>query len=69
MNILQPKFIIFFVWMLIVPAGVAYFGGYDTNLDFLFFMKALGIAWVATIVYFLIEKRRFKNQSGTSNPS
>jgi hypothetical protein len=46
--------------MLIVPASIAYFGGFDTTLDFLFFMKALGIAWVSTIVYFLIEKRMLK---------
>jgi hypothetical protein len=46
--------------MLIVPASVAYFGGFDTKVDFLFFMKALGIAWVSTILYFLYEKRKLK---------
>lgn len=56
-RILQPKYLIFFVWMLIIPALISFFGGWDTNVDYLFFLKAFAIALLSTVVYFLIDRR------------
>jgi len=56
-RILQPKYVFFFVWMLVIPGAIAYFGGWDTTLNYLFFLKAFAIAIFATVAYYLIEKQ------------
>jgi len=56
MKILQPRYIIFFLVMLIVPAGISYLAGFDTNVDYLFFLKALSIAFFITVLYYLLIK-------------
>ncbi len=56
MKILQTRFIIFFIVMLIVPAAVSYLGGWDRNVDYLFVLKAFSIAFFMTVLYFLMVK-------------
>ncbi len=62
MKFLQPRFFIFFLVMLIVPAGISYLAGFDTNLNYLFVLKAVSIAFFLTVLYYLL----IKNASGIS---
>lgn len=57
MKITQPKYLFFFAWMCIIPAAIAYFGGWDTTLNYLFFLKAFAIAFFSTVTYYLVEKQ------------
>jgi len=56
MKILQTRYLIFFLVMLIVPGTVSYFGGWDRNIDYLFFLKAFSIAFFITVLYYLLVK-------------
>ena len=56
MKILQTRFLIFFVVMLIVPAAISYVGGWDTHVDYLFVIKAFSIAFFMTVLYYLMVK-------------
>jgi len=56
MKILQVRFLIFFMVMLVVPAAVSYLGGWDRNVDYLFVLKAFSIAFFMTVLYFLLVK-------------
>ena len=56
MEILKTRFIIFFLVMLILPAGISYLAGWDRNVDSLFFVRAFGIAFFLTVFYFLWMK-------------
>lgn len=58
MKILQPRFLIFFFVVLVVPPLVSYLGGWDRTLDYLFFLKAFAIAFFLTVAYYLITKRQ-----------
>lgn len=44
--------------MLVIPASISYFAGWDTQIDYLFFLRAFAIAFCSTVVYYLLEKRR-----------
>ncbi len=56
MKIFQTRYLIFFLVMLIVPGTISYFGGWDTNLDGLFVLKAFSIACFMTVLYYLLLK-------------
>ena len=56
MKILQQRYIIFFLVMLILPAGISYLAGFDTNVNYLFFLKAFSIAFFITVLYYLLVK-------------
>ncbi|HQT24540.1 MAG: hypothetical protein B7X86_15790 [Sphingobacteriales bacterium 17-39-43] len=56
MKILQARFLIFFLVMLIVPAAVSYLGGWDRSVDYLFILKAFSIAFFMTVLYYLMVK-------------
>ncbi len=56
MNILQPRYYIFFLVMLILPAAFSYLAGYDRNFDYLFVLKAFSIAFFITVLYYLMVK-------------
>ena len=56
MKILQRRYFIFFLVMLILPAGISYLAGLDTNVDYLFFLKAFAIAFFLTVLYYLMVK-------------
>ncbi|WP_276345512.1 hypothetical protein [Daejeonella sp. JGW-45] len=56
MKIYQPRFVIFFLVMLIVPGMISYIGGWDTKLDRLFVLKAFSIACFMTVLYYLLLK-------------
>lgn len=56
MKIFQARYLIFFLVMLIVPAGVSYLGGWDKNVDQLFVLKAFSIAFFITVLYYLMVK-------------
>ncbi|MEO8795908.1 MAG: hypothetical protein ABI390_10600 [Daejeonella sp.] len=56
MEILQKKYLIFFVVVLILPAGISYLAGWDRNVDYLFYVRAFGIAFFLTVFYFLYNK-------------
>lgn len=58
MDILKPRFLIFFIWVFIIPATVAYVAGWDRSLDYLFFLKAFAIAFIITVAYYMLEKNR-----------
>lgn len=58
MKIFQPRFLIFFFVVLIVPPVVAYLGGWDRNMDYLFFLKAFAISFFLTVAYYLLVKRQ-----------
>ena len=60
MNIFQPRFLIFFMVMLILPAGISYLAGFDRNVDYLFFLKAFSIAFFITVLYYLMVKNYSK---------
>lgn len=62
MNILQTRFLIFFLVMLIIPGLVSYLGGWDKNLDYLFVLKALSIAVFMTVLYYLLVKNYFSRK-------
>ncbi|MGB4775154.1 MAG: hypothetical protein WBP45_08280 [Daejeonella sp.] len=57
MKIFQPRYIIFFIWMFIVPASVSYFGGWDKHIDALFLGRAFALAFFTTVLYYLVVKR------------
>jgi hypothetical protein len=42
--------------MLIIPAAVSYWGGWDRNVDYLFILKAFSIAFFLTVLYYLMVK-------------
>jgi len=63
MNIFQPRFVIFFICMLIIPAGVSYLAGWDRNVDILFFGRAFAIAFFITVLYYLLIKRQSEKNS------
>ena len=63
MKIYQTRFLIFFSVMLIVPGTISYYGGYDTNFDGLFVLKAVSIACFMTVLYFLLLKNGFGKKS------
>ena len=56
MKILQTRYLIFFLVMLIVPGAVSYVGGWDRNIDYLFVLKAFSIAFFITVLYYLLVK-------------
>ena len=56
MDILQARYLVFFLVMLIVPAAVSYVGGWDRNVDYLFVLKAFSIAFFITVLYYLLVK-------------
>ncbi|HEY1063604.1 MAG TPA: hypothetical protein VGE44_18070 [Daejeonella sp.] len=56
MKILQARFLIFFLVMLIVPAAVSYLGGWDRSVNYLFVLKAFSIAFFMTVLYYLMVK-------------
>jgi len=56
MKILQTRYLIFFLVMLIVPGAVSYFGGWDRTFDYLFVLKAFSIAFFITVLYYLLVK-------------
>lgn len=60
MSIFQTRFLLFFCWVFIIPAATAYFAGWDTSLDYLFFLKAFAIAFLITVAYYMLEKNREK---------
>ena len=64
MKILQPRYIIFFLVMLILPAGISYLAGFDTNVNSLFFLKALSIAFFMTVLYYLLVKNYSERKNG-----
>jgi hypothetical protein len=57
MKIFQARYIIFFIWMMIVPAAVSYFGGWDKDLNLLFVGRAFALAFFTTVLYYLLVKR------------
>jgi intracellular septation protein A len=63
MNILQTRYIVFFAVMLIVPAGVSYLAGREQNIDYLFFMRAVSIAFFITVFYYLMVKNNTDKKS------
>ena len=58
MKIFQPRFLIFFFVVLVVPPVISYLGGWDRTLDYLFFLKAFAIAFFLTVAYYLLVKRQ-----------
>lgn len=56
MKILQRRYFIFFLVMLILPAGISYLAGFDTNVNYLFVLKAFSIAFFLTVLYYLMVK-------------
>lgn len=56
MQIYQSRFLIFFLVMLVVPGAISYLGGWDTNLNGLFVLKAFSIACFMTVLYYLLLK-------------
>lgn len=56
MKIFQTRFLIFFLVMLIVPPAASYFGDFDRNINYLFFLKAFSIASFLTVLYYLLVK-------------
>ncbi|WP_026896918.1 hypothetical protein [Daejeonella oryzae] len=56
MEIFQARYIIFFLVVLIVPAGFSYLAGIERNADYLFFVRAFGIAFFLTVFYYLYMK-------------
>ncbi len=70
MKIFQTRYLIFFLVMLIVPAGVAYLGGWDRNVDQLFILKAFSIAFFITVLYYLMVKNfNEKKKTGPTEKS
>lgn len=63
-KILQPRYIIFFLVMLILPAGFSYLAGFDTNFNYLFVLKAFSIAFFITVLYFLLVKNYSERTKG-----
>ena len=63
MKILQPRFYIFFLVMLILPAAISYLAGFDTNVNSLFFLKALSIAFFMTVLYYLLLKNNSERKN------
>jgi hypothetical protein len=63
MKILQARFLIFFLVMLIIPATVSYLGGWDQNVDYLFILKAFSIAFFMTVLYYLMVKNYIEKKS------
>jgi hypothetical protein len=63
MKILQARFLIFFLVMLIVPAAVSYLGGWDRSVDYLFVLKAFSIAFFMTVLYYLMVKNYNEKKS------
>jgi hypothetical protein len=63
MKILQARFLIFFLVMLIVPATVSYLGGWDQHVDYLFILKAFSIAFFMTVLYYLMVKNYSEKKS------
>lgn len=56
MKIFQIRYLIFFLVVLIIPPAVSYFAGFDTNVNYLFFLKAFSIACFLTVLYYLLIK-------------
>ena len=56
MKILQTRFLIFFMVMLIIPGAISYWGGWDQNLNGLFILKAFAVATFMTVLYYLMLK-------------
>lgn len=56
MKIFQTRYLMFFLVMLIVPAGISYLAGWDRNVDQLFVLKAFAIAFFITVLYYLMVK-------------
>lgn len=56
MKLQQPRFLIFFVVMLILPAGLSYLAGFETTFDSFFYIRAFAIAFCLTVFYYLIVK-------------
>jgi len=57
MKILQPRFIIYFLVILILCPAIAYLTGLDRNLNYLFFAKAFAVAFFVTVMYYLMVQR------------
>lgn len=58
MKIQQLRFLIFFLVMLVLPAGFSYLAGFDTQLDYFFFVRAFSIAFCLTVFYYLMLKNK-----------
>ncbi|MFA5245562.1 MAG: hypothetical protein WC380_09690 [Pedobacter sp.] len=56
MKIFQTRYLVFFLVMLIVPPAASYYGGFDKNVNYLFFLKAFSIASFLTVLYYLLVK-------------
>lgn len=56
MKIFQTRYMVFFLVMLIVPPAASYYGGFDKNVNYLFFLKAFSIASFLTVLYYLLVK-------------
>lgn len=56
MKIFQTRYLMFFLVMLILPAGISYLAGWDRNVDQLFVLKAFAIAFFITVLYYLMVK-------------
>ena len=63
MKIYHTRFLVFFSVMLIVPGAISYYGGYDTNFDGLFVLKAVSIACFMTVLYYLLLKNGLGKKS------
>ncbi|MBC7743568.1 MAG: hypothetical protein H7096_00530 [Flavobacterium sp.] len=61
MNILQTRYYIFFLIMLVLPAAFSYLAGFDRNIDYLFFLKGISIAFFVTVLYYLVVKNYARN--------
>jgi hypothetical protein len=58
MKIQQLRFPVFFLVMLVLPAGFSYLAGFDTHLDYFFFVRAFSIAFCLTVFYYLMLKNK-----------
>jgi hypothetical protein len=60
MKIFQRRFVVYFISMLIIPAGIAYLFNLDRNVDLFFFVRAFAIALLLTLLYYILLKRTGK---------
>lgn len=58
MKILQSRYFVFFLVVLIFPAGISYLAGWEQTLDYLFFVRAISIAFFLTVFYYLLVKNK-----------
>lgn len=58
MKLQQPRFLIFFIVMLVLPAAISYLAGFETSFDSFFYIRAFSIAFFLTVFYYLIAKNQ-----------